>query len=183
MIPGKAVTLFAFYRYTNMKVFLPVIYNCLLSVLLFSSCSKSDYQESLSLDQAMRIIAEQDKQIITYIEARNLEMEKDASGMYYHIENPGDSSFMTLNSVPTLSYTRYNLADTLLDASFGNTNFDGRQLKDHIVGWQIGLQKVGKGGRIQMIIPSPLAFGSAGVSNIIPANTILFCDVTVVDFQ
>ncbi|HJT73047.1 MAG TPA: FKBP-type peptidyl-prolyl cis-trans isomerase [Chitinophaga sp.] len=167
-----------------MKVFLPVIYNCLLSVLLFSACSKNEYDGSLSLDGAIRIIEEQDKDITAYIEAHNLTMVKDPSGMYYHIENLGDStSFMTLNSVPTIIFTRSNLADSVLDASFGDTNFDGRQLKDHIVGWQIGLRKVGKGGRLQMIIPSPLAFGTTGVSNIIPPNTVLVCDVTVVDFK
>ncbi len=111
-------------------------------------------------------------------------MKRDSSGMYYKIVETGDSTqIMTLSSIPTLIYTRSNLQDTLLDASFGSTDFDGRQLKDHIAGWQIGLRKIGKGGTIFMIIPSRLGFGDVAVGSIIPANTVLVCTVQLVDFK
>jgi FKBP-type peptidyl-prolyl cis-trans isomerase len=110
-------------------------------------------------------------------------MQKDPTGLYYQIQEPGDTGRMTLESVPTLNYTRRNLADSLLDQSFGGTTFDGRKLKDHIVGWQIGLQLIGKGGKILMIIPSPLGFGSSAVGNIIPANSILVCEVELENYK
>jgi FKBP-type peptidyl-prolyl cis-trans isomerase len=42
---------------------------------------------------------------------------------------------------------------------------------------------VSKGGRIIMYIPSALGFGITGIPGIIPPNTILICDVTLVNFK
>ncbi|WP_177230570.1 FKBP-type peptidyl-prolyl cis-trans isomerase [Chitinophaga sp. CF118] len=154
----------------------------LLFLLVLTGCSKQEYANE-TYEGVVDTIAKQDVQIQAYISSHNLTMQKDPTGMYYKIYLAGDSLRMTENSVPTIIYTRSNLQDSLLDASFGSTNFDGRKLKDHIVGWQIGLQQIGKGGKILMIIPSPLAFGKEAVGNIIPANTILVCEVELVDFQ
>ena len=49
-----------------------------------------------------------------------------------------------------------------------------------IVGWQIGIPLVQKGGTIKMIIPSSLAYGCSGRGSI-PGNTILFFEVRIVD--
>lgn len=161
-----------------MKAFLRYYPILLLFVI---GCSKADYSDSV--DGVLDTIAQQDVQIQYYMAAHNLKMQRDPSGLYFLIEEAGDSSRMTLESVPTLNYTRKNLQDSLLDASFGGTNFDGRKLKDHIVGWQIGLQEIGKGGKILMIIPSPLAFGKSAVGNIIPANTVLVCEVELENYK
>jgi FKBP-type peptidyl-prolyl cis-trans isomerase FkpA len=156
-----------------------LVFTC--SVVLYG-CSKA-VDATPTLDGVVGTMSKQDVQIQAYIKSHNLSVVKDPSGLYYNVEAPGDSSFMTLTSIPTITYTRKNLSDSLLDASFGPTDFDGRQLKDHIAGWQVGLRKIGKGGTIFMIIPSPLGFGSEPVGNIIPANTILVCEVKLVDFR
>ena len=168
-----------------MNAYLRAAFSLLLSLVLMTGCSKSEYSETVNdVSDYERTMKEQDVAIQQYISANNLRLEHDFSGIYYKIENPGEQgTYMNLNSIPTLSYVRRNLRDSILDASFGSTNFDGRALKDHIVGWQIGLQKIGKGGKIFLIIPSPLAFGSVSVGNIIPANTVLVCDVELVDFK
>ncbi|WP_176842452.1 FKBP-type peptidyl-prolyl cis-trans isomerase [Chitinophaga filiformis] len=166
-----------------MNAILRATFCFLLPVLLLTACAKNEYSGAYEDNIIERSILKQDSLIQQYIENHNLAMEHDFSGLYFKIEEPGDSIHPTLNSVPTINYTRRNLNDSLLDASFGDTDFDGRALKDHIVGWQIGLQKIGKGGKIFMIIPSRLAFGTAAVGNIIPANTVLVCDVELVDFK
>jgi FKBP-type peptidyl-prolyl cis-trans isomerase FkpA len=159
-----------------------VILRLSILLLLLSGCSKGDYTDDVYNDP-IDIIAQQDVEIQKYMLEHNLTMQKDPTGMYYKIEVAGDAGRMTLNSVPTIVYTRTNLKDSLLDASFGSTNLEGRKLKDHIIGWQIGLQYIGKGGKILMIIPSPLGFGNEAVGNIIPANTILVCEVELVDYK
>ena len=162
-----------------MKAFLR--YSPLLLLLLIG-CSKADYTNA-ALDGALDTIAQQDVLMRAYIASHNLNMQKDPIGMYFQIQEEGDTGRMTLESIPTLNYTRSNLQDSVLDASFGGTNFDGKKLKDHIVGWQIGLLKIGKGGKILMIIPSPLGFGKAAVGNIIPANSILVCEVELENYK
>ncbi|PSL32118.1 FKBP-type peptidyl-prolyl cis-trans isomerase [Chitinophaga ginsengisoli] len=165
-----------------MNAFLRATFCFLLPVFLLTACAKDEYSGAdVNFDVEKSIL--QDSLIQEYISDHNLTMEHDFNGLYFKIEEPGDSDHPDLNSIPTLNYTRSNLNDSLLDASFGDTDFDGRALKDHILGWQIGLQKIGKGGKIFMIIPSRLAFGSIAVGNIIPANTVLVCDVELVDFK
>lgn len=161
-----------------MKAFLRYYPILLLFVI---GCTKAE--NSGALDGVLDTIAQQDVQIRAYMDSHDLKMQRDASGLYFLVEEPGDSSRMTPESIPTLNYTRKNIQDSVLDASFGGTNFDGRKLKDHIVGWQIGLLEIGKGGKILMIIPSPLAFGKSPVGNIIPANTILVSEVQLEDFK
>lgn len=166
-----------------MNAFLRATFCFLLPVSLLMACSKNEYSDADMFNDVERSIVEQDSLIQGYISDHKLTMEHDFSGLYYNIEDPGDSAHPNLNAVVTINYTRSNLSDSLLDASFGDTNFDGRALKDHIVGWQIGLQKIGRGGKIFMIIPSRLAFGNIAVGNIIPANTVLVCNVELVDFK
>lgn len=167
-----------------MNAFLRATLYLILPLLLVTGCSKEEYSGADIMDDVERMMSEQNAQIRAYIEKNKLNMERDFSGLYYRIEAPGDpDAHMTLNSIPTVNYIRSNLKDSVLDASFGSTNFDGRALKDHIPGWQIGLQKIGKGGKILMIIPSPLGFGSTRVGDIIPANTVLVCTVELVDFK
>ncbi|SHN37383.1 FKBP-type peptidyl-prolyl cis-trans isomerase [Chitinophaga sp. CF418] len=166
-----------------MNAFLRATFCFLLPVFLLTACAKNEYSDADAFSGVERTILEQDSLIQGYISDHNLTMEHDFSGLYFNIEEPGDSIHPTLNSVVTINYTRANLNDSLLDASFGDTDFDGRALKDHIVGWQIGLQKIGKGGKIFMIIPSRLAFGNMAVGNIIPANTVLVCNVELIDFK
>lgn len=177
------VTLAPFLRYNCMNAFLRATFCFLIPVFLLTACSKSEYSNADAFNDVEKTIAEQEVMIQEYIRVHNLTMERDFSGLYFKIEDPGDSAHMTLNSVPTINYTRSNLKDSVFDSSFGDTDFDGRALKDHIIGWQIGLQKIGKGGKIFMIIPSPLAFGSTNIGNIIPANTVLVCNVELVDFK
>jgi len=161
-----------------MKLFLQSI----LFILCLSACSASADDDLLANDPTA--VGTQENSIQYYISSHGLTMTRDTSGLYYRILDTGDSTqIMNLKSVPTLIYTRSNLKDTLLDASFGSTDFDGRQLKDHIAGWQIGLRKIGKGGTIFMIIPSRLGFGDVAVGSIIPANTVLVCTVQLVDFK
>jgi FKBP-type peptidyl-prolyl cis-trans isomerase FkpA len=162
-----------------MKAFLR--YSPILLLFLIG-CSKAENAD-WPTDDPIDVIAQQDGQMQAYIASHNLDMQRDLTGMYFQIQAPGDTGRMTLESVPTLNYTRKNLQDSVLDASFGGTNFDGRKLKDHIVGWQIGLLKIGKGGKILMIIPSPLGFGKAAVGNIIPANSILVCEVELENYK
>lgn len=165
-----------------MNAFLRAAFCFLLLVFVLAGCSK---QEDSVYDAAdtQAVMRQQDIQIQEYLTSHNLTVERDLSGIYYKIEESGDNSRMTLNSVPSISYTRSSLKDTLLDASFGVTDFNGRALKDHILGWQVGLQKIGKGGKIYLIIPSPLGFGNVAVGNVIPANTVLVCHVELVDFK
>jgi FKBP-type peptidyl-prolyl cis-trans isomerase len=166
-----------------MKQVLQTILYALLSLLLFTGCDKKDGQlKAEDLNSATDGYI--DGQIEQYIRTHNIEATRDVTGLYYQILDPGDSTryMLSLDNIPTITYTRRLLNDQLIDLSLSPTNFNGRPLKDHIAGWQIALQKIAKGGKILVIIPPSLGFGKVAVEKI-PANSVLVCELTLVDFK
>ncbi|MBO9728175.1 MAG: FKBP-type peptidyl-prolyl cis-trans isomerase [Chitinophaga sp.] len=122
--------------------------------------------------------------ILSYLASHNETAVKDVSGLYYRILQPGDSThFVKATSIPTIIYTNQLLNGDIVGSSFGPTDFDRRELKNHIPGWQIGLQKISQGGRIRLFIPPALAYGATGVPGIIPPNAVLISDVELVNIR
>ena len=82
---------------------------------------------------------------------------------------------------------RINYSATLVN--IGQFGFDSAtttpisfNLGGVIMGWQIGLSLLQKGGVIRLIIPSSLAYGCRDNGSI-KANSILYFDVELVDVQ
>lgn len=160
-----------------MKLLLKIALAC-LPVLTLISCSKSTDE---MVPQAM---AETDTRIQQYLFAHNEIAVRDPSGLYYRVYQSGDSvHYAKPTSIVYVNYTNQLIDGTIVDASFDVTNFNNRELKNHIPGWQIGLGKISKGGRIRMYIPPYLAFGATGVPDIVPSNAILISDVELVDIK
>lgn len=160
-----------------MKLFLKIVLAC-LPVLLFTACTKD---RSVTPEFADGVT---ESSIQAYLFARNEVATRDPSGVYYKILTPGDSiHYAKPSSVVFVKYTYELLDGTVVAASFDATSFNDRELKNHIPGWQIGLQKISKGGKIRLYIPPGLAFGSIGIPNVIPPNVILISNVELVDIR
>ena len=74
---------------------------------------------------------------------------------------------------------------TLLDGTVFDETKEGAEpitmlLNRVIPGWTEGLQLVGEGGKIQLVIPSELAYGEGGNQGIEPNSTLIF-DVDLVE--
>ena len=68
-----------------------------------------------------------------------------------------------------------NYKGTLLDGTVFDQNDDiNFQLNRVIRGWGEGLKLIGEGGKIQLVIPSDLAYGEYGTRGIAPNSTLLF---------
>jgi FKBP-type peptidyl-prolyl cis-trans isomerase FkpA len=57
-----------------------------------------------------------------------------------------------------------------------------------IEGWKIGLPLIQKSGKIKLYIPPSLGYGASDIKDnngvvVIPANSMLIFDVSLVDFQ
>lgn len=152
---------------------------------MLSACKK----DTSSMQSPADLAAMGDSSILRYLANNNISANYDPSGLYYRILNPGDGRhFITLTDTPYVIYTRRLITGIMVESSKGQvTNFDGRALKDHIPGWQIGLQKISKGGSIELYIPPSLGFGSQAVYNgsvlIVPPNSVQICQVDLVDFH
>ncbi len=156
------------------------------TALAFSSCAKENSDTGPYMD--VDGLSKENSAIRDYLRDKKQDsgLVVHPSGMCYRIIDRGTGSeYITRENVPVVVYTRHLLpSEKFVESSFNlPTSFDGRKLKNHILGWQIGLPLIPKGGRIIMYIPSSLAFGATGIPGTIPPNAILICDVTLVDFN
>ncbi|RAJ88166.1 FKBP-type peptidyl-prolyl isomerase-like protein [Chitinophaga dinghuensis] len=158
-----------------------LLFTTSLILFIFSSCTKG---ENITVRDIMNGVAESDSNLKKLIDARNDNpVIRDSSGMYYKILIQGDSvNYCAPTSIPVVSYSYQLPAGQIVVSSFAPTDFNKTPLNKHIIGWQIGLRKISKGGRIRMYLPPDLAFGDAGIPNLgIPPNSIIICEVSLVD--
>jgi FKBP-type peptidyl-prolyl cis-trans isomerase len=67
---------------------------------------------------------------------------------------------------------------TLLNGTKFDASTISYPLSQLIVGWQIAVPLIGKGGRIKVVLPSSLGYG-AQAAGPIPANSPLYFDITL----
>lgn len=92
------------------------------------------------------------------------------SGLQYRIVAPGSAIQPT-----STDRVRVNYVGTFIDGVEFDANDDiSFGLNQVIAGWTEGLQLVGVGGTIDLVIPSDLAYGDAGIPSIPGGATLLF---------
>jgi FKBP-type peptidyl-prolyl cis-trans isomerase len=153
----------------------------LFSLLLVSifSCKKTDTNPDFSAI---------DKQIIEeYITVKKLTAQSTSSGLYYVITTPGGATHPTINSTVTVNYNGYLANGTVFDHSTSGKPLT-IALNNVIQGWQEGLLLIGTGGRIKLLIPSAMGYGSVNKYNsagqiVIPMNSVIIFDVELFSFS
>ncbi len=144
-------------------------YSVLLVVIMglfLSSCGKESSLEKIE----------------DYIEKHNLDAESTAEGLYYVIEKPGNSEMPVFNSIVTVHYHGTLTNGEVFDSTMGKEEPSNFSLDKVIKGWQIGIPLIGKGGKIKLIVPPSLGYGSSKVGSI-PSNSVLIFDVDLIDFE
>lgn len=127
-------------------------------------------------------VADNAVQIQEYITANNLDaQELDDSGLFYVVTKEGNGEFPTINDNVTVHYEGFFLDGEIFDSSIARGTPATFPLTGVIVGWQIGIPKISKGGTGTLIIPSNLAYGPNGRGSI-PGNAVLVFNVEVIEF-
>lgn len=136
------------------------------------------------LDITVNLIADQAKYdqlvIKNYMAANNLTgYTETADGLWYKITTPGTGNAINDNSTITLNYTLYLMNNTVVDNTYASSStYSISDISAQVPGFIEGLKLLGKGGgAISFIVPSALAYGNSGSSDI-PVNAILRWDVT-----
>lgn len=144
----------------------------LFGVVLFSSnaCKKDDdnTDEQAAIDKAL---------IEEYIADNQLNAQSTSSGLHYVISNPGGDERPTVYSTVTVAYKGYLMNGDVFDENLAFTY----GLSSMIHGWIEGIPLIGRGGKIKLLIPSDLGYGSESAGSI-PANSVLIFDITLYDF-
>jgi len=124
---------------------------------------------------------ETEDDIVDYLADNAIEAEHTDSGLYYHIETPGEGDPITTSSIVTVNYKGYFTNGVEFDSS--NENGVQFNLSSLIPGFSEGISLFKEGGKGTIFIPPSLAYGSDGVPNKIPRSAILIFDIEVVSLD
>lgn len=133
----------------------------MLVVFAFMSCGSDD--DFLTIDE--------------YIAANNLTTQVTPSGLHYIIKQQGTAPNPTIAANVNINYDGFFLGG----GSFDSGNDVTFALGTLIQGWQEGLQLIGSGGSITLLVPANLAYGSRGQGPI-PGNTDIGFDIDLIGF-
>ena len=150
-----------------------------LLLTLVSACSKSDNNDQQSTACNVKAqytndnSATQRALMEAFCNNNGITYTVHPSGILYQIMTPGDTAKPNLCTSLTMTYTGKLMTGIQFDK--GTITYP---LKDLIVGWQIAVPLIGKGGKIKMVIPSSLAYGPTS-NGIIPANSPLYFEMSI----
>ena len=162
--------------------FLPLILSFVL--VLGLNCVKGD-------TCSPKTVLSEAPQMQSFATAYGINATAHSSGLYYEVIDPGSGATPSLSSKIAITYTGMLLNGTVFDERLTPNNSTDPQaaasdrpwsLSDLIEGWRVGIPLIKEGGHIKLIIPSAMAYGCTGYGDI-PANSILFFDITLVDVQ
>lgn len=136
-----------------------------------TACLKDDGCQNKTIQSESAAIA-------AYAAANGITGTTHSSGLYYQVVSPGSGPSPNVNSTVSVRYTGKLMDGTLFDSQ--TTTPVTFNLGGTILGWQLGLQLIQKGGTIKLIIPSSLAYGCVGYGGI-PGNAILYFEIQLVD--
>jgi FKBP-type peptidyl-prolyl cis-trans isomerase FkpA len=149
-------------------------------IAIFSACSKSDNKDPQSTACTFQAqykndsSATQRAQMIAFCNNNGITYTIHPSGILYQIITPGDTAKPNLCTSLTMTYTGKLMTGIQFDK--GTITFALREL---IVGWQIAVPLIGKGGKIKMVIPSSLGYGAEGRPPAIPSNAPLYFEMVL----
>ena len=106
-----------------------------------------------------------------------------SSGLQYVVEKEGTGKQPTATSEVTVHYTGKLLDGTVFDSSINRGEPTTFPLNRVIPGWTEGLQLMKEGAKYTFFIPSDLAYGPAGIPNVIPPHSTLIFDVELINVK
>ena len=107
--------------------------------------------------------------------------ETTASGLKYRIIREGEGEKPKPSNTVLAHYGGTLTDGTTFDSSYRRGAPIDFPLSGVIKGWTEGLQLIGKGGAIQLIIPGKLAYGPNSPGSGIPPNATLRFNVELID--
>jgi FKBP-type peptidyl-prolyl cis-trans isomerase len=120
-----------------------------------------------------------------YLEENNIAAQSTETGLRYVIDVEGTGDYPQPGDNVAVHYSGTLLDGTKFDSSYDRGDPFRFQLGlgSVILGWDLGIQLLKKGGKGTLYIPSSLAYGPQARGDVIRENSILKFDVELVDIQ
>lgn len=103
--------------------------------------------------------------------------KKTSSGLAYKILTEGKGKLPKATDIVEVHYKGTLIDGTVFDSSYERKNKVTFPLNRVIKGWTEGLQLIKEGGKIELVIPSELAYGDQGAPPKIPGGSTLKFEV------
>ncbi|NOT50185.1 MAG: peptidylprolyl isomerase [Chitinophagaceae bacterium] len=156
------------------KIFpLPFIFILITIGTIFNACS---VKEAVCEDKSVQ---SEQATIVNYAATQGISATAHSSGVYYQIMNPGSGPTPNNGSRVFVKYTGKLLNGTVFDQQTTPVSYG---LGGLILGWQVGLPLIQKGGIIKLIVPSSMAYGCRGFGTV-GGNEILYFEIELTDVQ
>jgi len=155
---------------------------------LLASCAKQDSGSCGFSDSNAQASAAEISYIQNYLSANSLVATQHSSGIFYTIDDPGTGNTAAICSNVTVNYTGSLLSNGSVFDSNNSSAGISFILGQLIVGWQKGIPLIRSGGRITLIIPPSLGYGSFDRTDsngfvVIPGNSYLKFVIHLRDVQ
>jgi FKBP-type peptidyl-prolyl cis-trans isomerase FkpA len=156
-----------------------------LNLKVLNIYSPDDYQETFTnLRRWVNLPDEHEKQLLdSFLIKNNVKAQSFYNGIWCIETKNGKGEYLKRGKGISIHYIGKFLNGDIFDNTYRREPFsfiygtEGQIIK----GLEIGLEKLKKGSKAKIIIPSPLGFGNKGSSTgIIPPNTTLIYEVEVI---
>ncbi len=154
----------------------PILFAILIVAGIFvSSCLNNNNKEDIQTpEEEMALLSE----YIHGLENEGNNVDTTALGVFYVVMEEGEGAYPQIGDSITIRYNGYLMNGDQFDSSAWNFENglwtfvlgDG----NYIEGWNDGMKVINKGAKVQLMIPSSLAYGSTGYNIIPPNNTLIF---------
>jgi len=162
-----------------------------LGLLVMGGCGQNKQRNNhpkISKEELLRVnrsLVNKDEIVIkTYLQVRNQRMTKTQTGLWYHLDEPQNTNKVKKDQVVTIHYQIQLLDSTVCYSSQVN---GPKSFKVGQGGVESGLEEgillMGLGDKAQFMMPPHLAHGLIGDSEKIPARSILYYEVEVIDVK
>lgn len=148
----------------------------ILTGLAISSCLKTEDEKVYTAAEEIALR----ENLLDSLIAKGHDIDTTESGVYYVIMDEGEGELAQPGDTLTIGYAGYFIDGVLFDSSEINSA-DGKMtfvLENEdfrmIPGFEEAMTVLNKNARAQFIIPSQLAYGSAGYGSIPPYQTLVF---------
>ncbi|KYG83889.1 hypothetical protein AWN68_00935 [Roseivirga echinicomitans] len=146
----------------------------------------------MTLDQSQEILiadqqramegAKEEGELFLAENATKPGVQTTASGLQYKVMQEGAGASPKAEDTVTIHYTGKLLDGTIFDSSIGGEPLT-YPVNQFIAGWIEGLQLMKIGGKVELYIPSNLAYGESGISGAIPPNAALIFEIELLEIK
>ena len=154
------------------------------TINLMRALSTDEYtKEQEMLAQKMK--NEESGKILEYVKKNNIKVKPNAKGLYVIVNQKGNGDKVTKGKTVTVHYTGRLLDGTVFDSSVERGEPFSFKIGENqvIQGWDQGLLGQTVGSKLQLIIPSSMAYGERGAGGqILPYSPLQF-DVEIISVK